>query len=72
MVAAQVRCPAACRVELRARQGRRSFTIRRSLPKGTTAIALPRGLMRGMRAGRVGLRVRVNGRTVAERGATLK
>jgi hypothetical protein len=72
MVAARVRCPTACRVELRARQGRRVVTVTRSLSRGMTELALPRAAARRLRAGRLGLRVRIDGRVVAERRAVLR
>lgn len=72
LVAARVRCAVACRVELRARQGRLRVRITRSMPAGGGAVALPRAAARRLRPGPVGMRVRVNGRVVAERRATLR
>ena len=72
MVTTTVRCPAACRVELRARQGSREVTVTRDLSKGSTDVALPLAAARRLRPGRIGVRVRVNGRVLAERAATLR
>ena len=72
LVATRVDCPTACRVELRARQGRRAMTVIRGLAKGSTDVALPRAAARRLRPGRIGLRVRVDGRVVAERAAVLR
>jgi len=71
LVTTTVRCPAACRVELRARQGSREVTVTRGLSKGTD-VALPWAAARRLRPGRIGVRVRVDGRVVAERAATLR
>lgn len=72
LVAARVRCAVACRVELRARQGRLTVRITRSMPAGGGAVALPRAAARRLLPGPIGMRVRVNGRVVAERRATLR
>lgn len=63
LVAADVPCLIGpCRVELRFRQGRRTVVVRRTIPDGSTAIALPRTGARRFRRGRpITLRVVVDG-----------
>lgn len=67
---AQIRCSAVCRVVLRARRGRSTVWVTRNLPEGGGEIALPSDAAR-WRPGRIGVRVRIDGRVVAERGAML-
>jgi hypothetical protein len=65
LVAARVTCPARCTVELIIRQRRRSVSVRRTLARGTTRVAVTRAAARRLRAGSIRVRVSVDGRVVA-------
>lgn len=72
-VAATVTCPVRCRLELRVSQGRRGLTVRRTLKRGTTSVALPTAkVRRTLRSGTVRVRVKVGGRVLANRSVTLR
>lgn len=72
-VAAKVTCPARCRLDLRVTQGRRGFTVRRTLKRGTTSVALPAAKVRRiLRSGKVRVRVKVGSAVVANRVITLR
>lgn len=71
--ALRVTCFSRCRVDLQVRQSRRAFTVRRTLRKGTTTVALPRDrVRRHLRPGAVRLALTINTRTYAVRTATLR
>ena len=67
--AARVSCPARCRVVLSAVQRGRTYSVRRTLPRGRTTIALPDAVVRRLRTGRLVLRVRTERRVLALRRA---
>ncbi len=72
-VAAKVTCPARCRLDLRVTQGRRGVTVRRTLKRGTTSVALPAvKVRRVLRSGKVRVRVKVGSAVVANRVVTLR